>query len=257
MISFFRRIRTKMADNNRTAWPVSRYIRYAVGEIILVVIGILIAIQINSWNEERLKRKKEFVYLKEIHKNLVQDTIRLNQVITFNNSKSKAIDETFKLFESASGGNFNLVDFAGRMNPLSQFNVFIPVRIAFNNLLDVEKIDLVSDLELRTKLSEYYNEDYEKGTQEVVKLRTRAFTEYAGRQLTTQELVKRSTNATVQIKTNGMSEIYKDENMIYHLMNMKITINYHNGELQYLKQQVTALLSHLESVINGNQPKMI
>lgn len=255
MIPFFRRIRKKMADDNRPlkpAWPVGRYIRYAVGEILLVVIGILIAIQINTWNEERLKRKKEFVYLKEIHKNLVQDTIRINQVLAFNNSKSNAIDETFKQFETASKGNFNLFDFAGRMNPLSQFNIFVPVRIAFNNLLDVEKIDLISYLELRTKLSEYYNEDYETGTQEVVKLRTRAFTEYAGRQITTQEIVKIMTNATVQIKTNGMSEIYKDENMIYHLMNMKITINYHDGELQYLKEQVKNLLSLSESVIDQN-----
>ena len=248
MIPFFKRIRKKMADDNR---PL-KYMRYAVGEIVLVVIGILIAIQINTWNEERLKGKKEFVYLKEIHKNLVQDTMRINQVLAFNNSKSNAIDETFKLFETASKGNFNLPDFAGRMNPLSQFNIFVPVRIAFNNLLDVEKIDLISNLELRKKLSEYYNEDYETGTQEVVKLRTRAFTEYAGRQLTTQEYVKLRTNATVQIKTNGMSEIYKDENMIYHLINMKITINYHNGELQYLKEQVKNLLSLLESVIDQN-----
>ncbi len=248
MINYFRRIRKKMADDNR---PL-KYLRYAIGEILLVVIGILIAIQINTWNEERLKRKKEFVYLKEIHKNLVQDTIRINQVLAFNTLKSNTIDETFKLFESASKGNFNLLDFAGRMNPLSQFNIFVPVRIAFNNLLDVEKIDLISNLDLRTKLSEYYNDNYEIGTQEVVKLRTRAFTEYAGRELTTQENVKTTTNATVQIKTNGMSEIYKDETMIYHLMNMRVTIGYHSGELQYIKQQVKTLLSLLESEIDQN-----
>ena len=246
MIPFFRKIRKKMADDNQ----FFKYSRYAIGEIVLVVIGILIALQINTWNEERLKRKKEFIYLKEIRKNLAQDTIRINQVLAFNNSKRNAINETFKLFETSSKGNFNLADFAGRMNPLSQFNIFIPVRIAFNNLLDVEKIDLISDLELRTKLSEYYNEDYQKGTQEVTILRTRAFAEYAGRQLTTQEIVKLNTDSTVQIKTNAMSEIYKDETMIYHLLNMKITIDYHNGELKYLKQKVKALLSLLESEIN-------
>ena len=54
MIPFFRKIRKKMADDNRPlkpAWPAGRYMRYAIGEIVLVVIGILIALQINTWNE--------------------------------------------------------------------------------------------------------------------------------------------------------------------------------------------------------------
>jgi len=49
MINFFRRIRKKMADDNK---PL-KYARYAIGEIVLVVIGILIALQINTWNEDR------------------------------------------------------------------------------------------------------------------------------------------------------------------------------------------------------------
>jgi len=53
MIPFFRKIRKKMADDNR---PL-KYMRYAIGEIFLVVIGILIALQINNWNENRLNNK--------------------------------------------------------------------------------------------------------------------------------------------------------------------------------------------------------
>ena len=49
MIPFFRKIRKKMADDNR---PL-KYARYAIGEIVLVVIGILIALQVNNWNEQR------------------------------------------------------------------------------------------------------------------------------------------------------------------------------------------------------------
>ena len=59
MIPFFRRIRKKMADDNR---PL-KYIRYAIGEIALVVIGILIALQINTWNEQKKTRIEELGYI--------------------------------------------------------------------------------------------------------------------------------------------------------------------------------------------------
>ena len=52
MIPFFRKIRKKIADDNK---PM-KYMRYAIGEIILVVIGILIALQINNWNQQRKDR---------------------------------------------------------------------------------------------------------------------------------------------------------------------------------------------------------
>ena len=55
MINFFRRIRKQLADDNK---PL-KYMRYAVGEIVLVVIGILIALSINNWNEEQKDRKAE------------------------------------------------------------------------------------------------------------------------------------------------------------------------------------------------------
>ncbi len=62
MIPFFRKIRKKMADDNR---PL-KYLRYAIGEIVLVVIGILIAFQINNWNEERKERIEEKNLLLEL-----------------------------------------------------------------------------------------------------------------------------------------------------------------------------------------------
>jgi hypothetical protein len=62
MISFFRRIRKKIADDNQHADKAGKpmkYMRYAFGEIILVVIGILIALQINNWNEDRKEKLQE------------------------------------------------------------------------------------------------------------------------------------------------------------------------------------------------------
>ena len=66
MINFFRRIRKQLADDNK---PL-KYMRYAVGEIVLVVIGILIALSINNWNEGRKDRIVEKSILLELVDNL-------------------------------------------------------------------------------------------------------------------------------------------------------------------------------------------
>jgi hypothetical protein len=57
MIKFFRRIRQKLVTENKPALPAgrfSKYLLYAIGEILLVIIGILIALQINNWNDKRI-----------------------------------------------------------------------------------------------------------------------------------------------------------------------------------------------------------
>ena len=77
MIKYFRRIRQRLLSENK----FSKYLIYAIGEIILVVIGILIALSINNSNELRKTREAEKVYLKEIKSDLIQDTLLLSQVI--------------------------------------------------------------------------------------------------------------------------------------------------------------------------------
>ncbi len=77
MINFFRKTRKKMADDNK---PM-KYMRYAIGEIALVVIGILIAIQINNWNETNKIKKLEKSTLLEISNALESDLIQLSDLI--------------------------------------------------------------------------------------------------------------------------------------------------------------------------------
>ena len=78
MIKFFRKIRQNLLFENKTG----KYLKYAIGEIVLVVIGILIALQINNWNEERKDRRLEKEYIArlkgEMLKNLESST---NQIL--------------------------------------------------------------------------------------------------------------------------------------------------------------------------------
>lgn len=85
MIGFFRRIRKKLADNNQYL----KYSRYAIGEILLVVIGILIALQVNNWNEERKERKLEKSLLENLAENLEQNCERLQKRITYISANRK------------------------------------------------------------------------------------------------------------------------------------------------------------------------
>ncbi|WP_282136187.1 DUF6090 family protein [Seonamhaeicola maritimus] len=74
MIKFFRKIRQELLNQGKTI----KYFKYAIGEIILVVIGILIALQINNWNEIKIENTLEIKLLKEISDNLNEDIIQLN-----------------------------------------------------------------------------------------------------------------------------------------------------------------------------------
>ncbi|WP_282134331.1 DUF6090 family protein [Seonamhaeicola maritimus] len=79
MIKFFRNIRQKLLAEGNTG----KYFKYAIGEIVLVVIGILIALQINNWNEERKDRKTEIHYLHRLQEDFIKNQEHLNYQISF------------------------------------------------------------------------------------------------------------------------------------------------------------------------------
>ena len=68
MLRFFRTLRQRLLTEGR----IGKYLLYAIGEILLVVIGILLALQIDDWNERRKVRKLEIKTLKELHSDLTQ-----------------------------------------------------------------------------------------------------------------------------------------------------------------------------------------
>lgn len=86
MINFFRKIRQKMLAENK----FSKYLLYAIGEIVLVVIGILIALQVNNINEQRKVNDFEVKILKEIRSNLQTDLTEIREDLDFMVDVNKA-----------------------------------------------------------------------------------------------------------------------------------------------------------------------
>ena len=98
MINFFRRIRKKMADDNK---PI-KYMRYAIGEIVLVVIGILIALQINNWNEARKDDHKKKEYVKMLINDLNEDIINIKKCIVSDSLKNIGLKKILIAFNTNS-----------------------------------------------------------------------------------------------------------------------------------------------------------
>ena len=91
MIGFFRKIRKQLADDNK---PL-KYMRYAIGEIVLVVIGILIALQVNNWNEDYKESLAIKNVLFEIKEDLIQDKAELERSIELRTEDFDAQKRTY------------------------------------------------------------------------------------------------------------------------------------------------------------------
>lgn len=243
MLSFFRKIRRELIANSQ----FFKYLKYAAGEILLVVIGILIALQINEWNDYRVKRKLEAEFLKEIKENLLKDTAQIGEVLRFNLKKEDLIKKTMHRFEKAETDAFDLSAFGSDMSVLGTYDNFHPNRTAFDNLLDTESIGLISNKDLRTLISKYYKFDFEKGTQETVGYRTRSFTEKAAMQLTTQENINRMYGVNLDLKSSTNTRIYKDENIITGMVHMSIAMSYQNELLTNTLNEVNRILDLIEA----------
>jgi hypothetical protein len=79
MIKFFRKIRQNLLSKGK----IGKYLKYAIGEIILVVIGILIAFSINNWNQKRVLNNQSYQVLLNLKEEIVESKAELESVIDF------------------------------------------------------------------------------------------------------------------------------------------------------------------------------
>ena len=152
MINFFRRIRKKLADDNK---PL-KYARYAIGEIVLVVIGILIALQINNWNTNNHETKELHNYLKNIQNNLQADLVSIEQIKIFRDS---TVAYSQKYLRLANKDEITADDFISLEN--SKYKVqfdkyFRSHRSGFETLKNSGFIGKLTGTNIELKLNEYY-----------------------------------------------------------------------------------------------------
>ena len=149
MISFFRNIRQKLLSQNR----VTRYLVYALGEIALVMIGILLALQVNNWNETKKNRAFEKEILSLIDQNLLKDSILITAELNDARMGNTLTDSLLK--------QINLRNYDERLNgwmgKIITFQRFKSQSSAFE-VLKSKGIDNISNKELQLVLMEYYDQ---------------------------------------------------------------------------------------------------
>lgn len=151
MIKFFRKIRQKLLAEDK----FKKYLAYAFGEILLVVFGILIALQVNTWNQNRQKSELEKKILLEIHENLNVDILELEDDLNgfqiLIESDSILIDH----FQSKYPYNDSIGAYI-HMAQLSPHSV--PFRSGYK-LLESKGIEVISDDALRMLITHLYDWD--------------------------------------------------------------------------------------------------
>ena len=148
MIKFFRKIRKKVLSENK----FSKYLIYAIGEIILVVIGILIALSINNRNEFN-KSYKETI------NNLNQVKYELEQDIAFFKSEMQFSDRILKFYNHLRQKEFDSIE-VGRTFDIICSNITTPdLSKSYNKLNESGNIDIIKDSILTSSLHDYYLDD--------------------------------------------------------------------------------------------------
>jgi len=149
MIKFFRHIRQKLLVNNQ----MKKYVLYAIGEIALVMIGILLALQVNTWNEERKEKDLEHSYLLALHEEFKNNLEILERVIARN---KRGMENAQKLAKHTGPGVPTLSEaelgklFFGTINSEVQYR---PGSGVVNEIISSGKLSIFRNAKLKNALA--------------------------------------------------------------------------------------------------------
>jgi hypothetical protein len=153
MINFFRKTRKKMADDNK---PM-KYMRYAVGEILLVVIGILIALQINNWNEGSKNDHIEKTFFTDVLDDIEKDRTEMGNINRFYDNRIKHLNWLlYKLRHPKEG--ISILEFGKRVEPLYYNMPPLSYSSAFESAKSSGTFEKIKNKDILKALTQYYTE---------------------------------------------------------------------------------------------------
>ncbi|MFH4969393.1 DUF6090 family protein [Gaetbulibacter sp. M240] len=149
MIKFFRKIRYDLMDKNKTG----KYLKYAIGEIILVVIGILIALSINNWSSLNKEKRILLSHLQTIKENLKNDESQLLEMRKF---RMKSAEMSTKIIDQYKSGIIeDQVDFMETFMSIASERKFDSDQSGFQRIKSTSMFDSEELSVIREKILEY------------------------------------------------------------------------------------------------------
>jgi hypothetical protein len=152
MLRILRRIRGNALNNGNS----KLYMIYAVGEIMLVVIGILLALQIDNWNTNKQESKELHNYLRNIQNNLRADLIALEEIKVFRDSSFAYSQNYLRIAnkDEITIDDFNTVENSSYKVYFDQY--FKPRISGFESLKNSGYIGKLNGTEIEVTLNDYY-----------------------------------------------------------------------------------------------------
>jgi len=154
MLHFFRQIRKTLMEQNKT----SSYLKYAIGEILLVVIGILIALQVNNWNEERKDKELLWGYLQNIRSNIESDIKEVKEINYVYDQIEKGTPSIIELRKKQDMNNSDLQVFGAHYGAVTNISQFKSNKSGFEALKNTGAIAGIQSTHMEVLLNLYYDQ---------------------------------------------------------------------------------------------------
>ena len=129
----------------------SKYLKYAIGEIILVMIGILLALQVNNWNQARQLQKEELKILKGLHQEFSENIIRFDAIYKLQEARRDAIFTTM----TANVNEYSVETWDSIHGNVVGAWTYDLLKGFYNSVINSGKLDLISNDSLKTRISKF------------------------------------------------------------------------------------------------------
>ncbi len=163
MIKFFNKIRKQMLIENK----MGRYLKYAIGEIVLVMIGILLALQVNNWNQVRQLQKEELKILKGLHQEFNGSLVRFDTIYKQQEARRNTVIKVMTDdIEAYSAKKWDSLHFK-----IGQVWTFDPLQGIYNSVISSGKLELITNDVLKVRISKFQDlvVDYKEEEQNTFK----------------------------------------------------------------------------------------
>ena len=147
MIQFFRKIRQSLLAQGKTG----KYLKYAIGEVVLVMIGILLALQVNEWNKERIRQKSEQVIIEQLITDLSKSQYELEEEISRHLRQAREYSQVLRIFWKTELPD-NIED---HIRSRAGSRVYSPVMGTAHSLINSGRLDILSSKELKSDIVTY------------------------------------------------------------------------------------------------------